>query len=110
MNKKLNKISNYPSFDDWAADVIKQKPNGIDKYMLIAFEEFTKDGDEKALLITLRQIAKARGGFKELSNKTGIKRGSLYRALSSRGNPRLHTLTSILGALGYSLSLQVSHH
>ena len=101
---------NYESFDDWVADVIKQEPNGIDEYMKMAFEEFTKDGDEKALLIVLGQIAKAKGGFQNLADKTGLKRESLYRTLSARGNPRFNTLFSVLGALGYGLSLKQIHH
>lgn len=104
--KQLTKISNYHSFDDWAADLIKQDTNGIDEYLKISFDEYAKDGDEKALLITLRQIAKARGGFKMLASKTGMKRESLYRALSPTGNPRLHTITIILHVLGYNLVLK----
>lgn len=110
MKEKLKKVSNYESFDDWVADMIRQEPDGIDKYMKIAFEEFLKDGNEKALLIALRQIAKARGGFKELAEKTGIKRESLYRVLSVHGNPRLNTLTLVINALGYNLSLRPTHH
>lgn len=105
--EKIKKISNYESFDDWAADIIKQ--DGIDEYLKISFDEYAQDGDEKALLITLRQIAKARGGFKVLSSKTGIKRESLYRALSAHGNPRLHTITAILHVFGYSLILKPVH-
>jgi len=110
MNKKIKKISNYDNFDDWVADLLKSEPNGVDEYLKIAFEEFIKDGNEKALLITLRQIAKAKGGFQMLAEKTGIKRESLYRSLSENGNPRLKTLTAILSALGYCLFLKPVHH
>lgn len=72
-------------------------------------DEFKKDGDEKALLIVLRQIAKVQGGFQKLAVRTGLKRESLYRTLSAHGNPRLNTLFSVLGALGYGLSLRPIH-
>jgi probable addiction module antidote protein len=110
MTKRLKKVSNYESFDDWVADLIQQTPNGIDNFLKTSFEEFLKDGNEKALLIALRQVAKAKGGLRDLANKTGIQRESLYRALSERGNPRLSTLTSIMSALGYNLSLKPIHH
>jgi len=110
MKKRLKKVSNYESFDDWVADVVSQEPNGADAYMKMAFEEFIKDGNEKALLITLRQVAKAKGGFIQLADKTGLSRESLYKTLSPQGNPRLHTLTVILNALGYKLQLQHQHH
>lgn len=109
MNKKLKKVSNYESFDDWVADLIQQEPNGIDNYMKVSFEEFLKDGNEKALLIALRQVAKAKGGFSDLADKTGLKRESLYRVLSEHGNPRLDTFTLVINALGYSLSLKPIH-
>jgi hypothetical protein len=51
MKEKLKKVSNYENFDEWVADLIKQEPNGIDKYMETSFEEFLNDGNEKALLI-----------------------------------------------------------
>jgi probable addiction module antidote protein len=106
MKAKIKKISNYNNFDDWVIDLMKQDSTGIDKFVETAFEEFAKDGDEKALLITLRQIAKAKGGFKLLANKTGLTRESLYRTLSSNGNPRLHTLAIVLSALGYGIFLK----
>jgi len=110
MKERLKRISNYENFDDWVADLIQQEPNGIDKYMETSFEEFLNDGNEKALLIALRQIAKAKGGFRELADKTGVKRESLYRALSEHGNPRLNTFALVVNALGYSLCLRPVHN
>lgn len=110
MKEKLKKVSNYENFDDWVADLIQQEPNGVDNYLKISFEEFLKDGNEKALLIALRQIAKARGGFEKLSSKTGIKRESLYRALSENGNPRFSTLVAVLNSLDYGLCIKPLHH
>jgi len=109
MKEKLKKVSNYENFDDWAADLIQQKLNGVDNYLKISFEEFLKDGNEKALLIALRQVAKAKGGFEKLSSETGIKRESLYRALSENGNPRFSTLVSVLNSLDYGLFIKPLH-
>jgi probable addiction module antidote protein len=110
MSEKLKKVSNYESFDNWVADLIQQEPNGIDNFIQTAFEEFIKDGNEKALLIALGQVAKAKGGFRELAEKTGIKRESLYRALSEHGNPRLNTFLLVINALGYGLALKKFIH
>jgi probable addiction module antidote protein len=109
MNKKIKKVKNFKNYDEWVADVLSQEKHGADEYVKIAFEEYSKDGDEKALLITLRQAAKAKIGFKGLAEKTGLSRESLYRALSPSGNPRLHTVKLILGALGYELRLHHHH-
>jgi len=106
MSKKIEKISNYKNYDEWVADVLCQEKNGVDEYIKVAFDEYAKDEDEKALLITLRQAAQANIGFKNLAKKTGLSRENLYRALSPNGNPRFHTVSLILGALGYELKLQ----
>lgn len=106
MSKKIEKISNYKNYDEWVADVLRQEKNGAKEYIKIAFDEYSKDEDEKALLVTLRQAAKANIGFKDLAKKTGLSRESLYKALSPNGNPRFHTISLILDALGYKLRLQ----
>jgi probable addiction module antidote protein len=108
MNKKMKKINNYSTYDEWVIDVLRHEKDGADKYIKVAFEEYSKDGDEKALLVTLRQATKAKMGFKGLAEKTGLSRESLYRALSPSGNPRLNTIKLVLSALGYDLTLQ--HH
>lgn len=112
MKNKIHKISNYANIDDWIADNLLLEKNGIDNYIKIAIEEYNNDGDEKAFLVTLRHVAKAKIGFKNLSKSTGLSRESLYKALSPNGNPRLHTLKLILNALGFKLCLQnqLSHN
>lgn len=109
MSKKIHKANSYKSYDEWVADVLRQEKHGADEYVKIAFDEYTKDGDEKALLVTLRQATKAKMGFKDLAEETGLSRESLYRALSPHGNPRLHTIKLVLSALGYELKLQSQH-
>jgi len=109
MSRKIKKVSNYNNYDEWAADVLRHERGGADEYVKIAFEEYLKDGDEKALLVTLRQATKAKMGFKGLAEKTGLSRENLYRVLSPTGNPRLHTVKLVLGALGYELKLQQHH-
>ena len=95
MNKKVQKVSNYKNYDDWVAATLQQEKHGADDYIKIAFEEYVQDGNEKALLVSLRQAAQAKMGFKGLSEKTGLSRESLYRALSLNGNPRLHIVGNL---------------
>lgn len=64
------------------------------------------DTDEpKVLLIALRQIAQAKGVAK-VAKAAHIKRESLYRALSPRGNPRLTTLMAVTKALSLTLTVE----
>ena len=64
-----------------------------------------EDGNKEVLLEALRNIAKAKGGMANLAKETGLNRESLYKALSSEGNPKYETLTSIIKALGFRLSV-----
>jgi probable addiction module antidote protein len=50
-------------------------------------------------------VARARG-MSNLAAQTGVKRQQLYRALSEDGNPTLETLTKVISALGFRLSVE----
>jgi probable addiction module antidote protein len=90
------------SHDDVMAEELRRDPEFAAEYLQAALED---SDDPHALQIALRRVAQARGMAK-IAKKAGIERESLYRALSSRGNPRLDTLQAILRALGLSLSIQ----
>lgn len=74
-------------------------------YLEAALAEFQEDGHIDALLLALRHLAQAQGGLTSLAQKTHLNRQALYRALSPVGNPRLLTLTAILHALGFRLTI-----
>jgi probable addiction module antidote protein len=71
----------------------------------VAVEEFEKDNDVEALLNTVRLVAKAQGGLAKLARKASVSRQALHEALSSKGNPRLRTFQSIIGSLGFRISV-----
>jgi probable addiction module antidote protein len=47
------------------------------------------------------------GRMARVAKKAGVRRESLYRTLSDRGNPRLDTLNSVLSALGLGIAIEV---
>jgi probable addiction module antidote protein len=61
----------------------------------------------EGFLKALRNVAQA-NQMKKVAEAAGIKRESLYRALSDEGNPTWDTLTGILGALGLKFSITTS--
>ena len=64
------------------------------------------DEDPAVFLTALKDIADAQGiSVAKIAKKTHLNRESLYRTLSEKGNPRLHTLCLILDALGLHLSV-----
>ena len=52
-------------------------------------------------------IARARG-MTEVARQAGVSRESLYRALSSKGNPELTTLVNVMRACGIRLAVDCS--
>lgn len=72
-------------------------------YLEAAIEE--SDGDAAFIAMALGDIARAKG-MAELSRETGLGRESLYKALSSEGNPQLSTVLKVAKALGLQLHVK----
>ena len=91
------------SHDELMNRKLKNDPDFAAEYLKAAIE----DTDEpKVLLIALRHLAEAQGGIAKVAKAAGIERESLYRALSSRGNPRFSTLVAITRSLGLTLTVE----
>ena len=63
-----------------------------------------EDEDPRVYLAALRTVAEAEGMAK-VAKAAGVPRESLYRALSSGGNPRFSTFHAILRAAGLKLAV-----
>ncbi len=68
-------------------------------YLEAAFEE----GDSALITAALGDIARAKG-MAQIARETGLSRESLYKALSSEGNPEFATVLKVVRALGLRLS------
>lgn len=84
-----------------------RNPEEAQAYLEVALDEFIEDHDKASFLQALHSIALAQGGFTKLSNTTSLNRQSLYRALSSKGNPKLDTVGSIIKGLGFRMSIKL---
>jgi probable addiction module antidote protein len=98
--------NNINDFEVLVENTLKKDQKRVDSFLQTVFEEYAKNPDEKALLLALRTAVKAKLGFTELSKKTGLKRETLYRTLSEKGNPTLHTINLILHTLNCNLKLE----
>ncbi len=96
----------YRTFDEVVEERFKEHPEEVEGFLQTVLEEYEKDPDEGALLSALRQVAKANGGMTELAKKTNLSRESLYKTLSSSGNPRFRNLQRILETFGYSITFK----
>ena len=95
MTRKTGKY--HTEHIEWLID-----PENAAGYLNAVIEEEDKD----ALLLALRNIAEAEGGMAAVAEKAHLKRESLYRMLSPRGNPALSNLFSILHGMGLKMTIQ----
>lgn len=79
-----------------------QDPKEAAAYLNAALD----DEDPEVFLLALKDIAEAHGGISKLAKESELNRESLYRTLSSRGNPRLTSLVAILNACDLHLSIK----
>jgi len=68
----------------------------------------SEDDDPKTYLTAMRKVVEARGGMATVAEKASLSRETLYRTLSTRGNPTIKTLTAVLKATG--LKFGISTH
>lgn len=73
-----------------------ENPNEAAAYLDACLE----DEDPHVFLLALKDVAEARGGMSLLSKRSSLNRQSLYRSLSTRGNPKLINVCTILASLG----------
>ena len=64
--------------------------------------------DPAALLVALRQVAKAHG-MADVARRADVGEKTLFRALSENGNPTIATLHKVLHAVGLRLSVTPEH-
>jgi len=65
-------------------------------------EAALQDGDPQLIAAALGDIARAKG-MSQVARDTGLGRESLYKSLSSSGNPELATVLKVISALGLEL-------
>lgn len=78
------------------------------KYAAEYLAQVLAEDDSEAFLIALKDVVEATGGMGGLAGRVGIKRPSLYKILSKRGNPTLATLQEILKPLGLRVSVSLA--
>jgi probable addiction module antidote protein len=91
----------YRDFQEILLENLKDPSEAI-AYLQAAFA----DEDERVILLALRDVLEARGGsIAELAEETHLNRQNLYRILSTKGNPRLKSLKTLLNAFGFEISI-----
>jgi probable addiction module antidote protein len=66
-----------------------------------------EDGDAALVVAALGDIARAKG-MSQIAREAGLGRESLYKALSTAGNPEFATILKVVRALGLQLHVQAA--
>ncbi len=98
INKPTPKIKTRPG--DSAAYL--KSDEDIAHYLEAVFE----DGDPKLVAAALGDVARAKG-MSQIAQTAGLGRESLYKALSTEGNPEFATVLKVMRALGLKLKVGV---
>jgi probable addiction module antidote protein len=92
------------SHDEAMVRRLRKDPDFVTEYLKAALEDAN---EPRVLLIALRHLAQAQG-IAKIAKAAGVERESLYRALSSNGNPRLSTLFAVAKAVGLRLTVEAA--
>ena len=99
---KRSKKKNIPPTIDYKKHLLKdlKKLDYAAGYLTAALEE-----SEAVFLLAIRDVVQAQCGMSALARATKLNRENLYDMLSTAGNPRLSSITSILNKLGLEIKL-----
>ena len=88
---------------DYREDLIEdlKNPEEAFAYLNAALEAW----DKKAFLLALRNVLEAHGGMTRISRHTKINRVSLYKMLSTNGNPAFENILRLLQTAGIRLQV-----
>ncbi len=96
-------MTKYKTFNEYMISELKD-PKEVKLFLELAMEEYEKDNDTSALMLTLRLIAEAQGGIAKLADKSHLNRQNLYKILTGKAVPRLDTMVAIIKGLGFKFS------
>jgi probable addiction module antidote protein len=83
----------------WDPAVYLESEDQIAAYLEDAFDS----GDSDVIIAAIGDVARARGMTK-IAEETNRGRESLYKSLSSGGNPSFSTILTVLSSLGFKLT------
>jgi probable addiction module antidote protein len=87
----------------WDSAEYLKTDEDIQLYLEACLEEA---GDDPAFIVHALGVVARAHSMSQLARDTGLTRESLYKALSSEGNPTFLTVAKVARALGYKLTIQ----
>lgn len=101
-DRVTRKVAPYRAHESATIESFRKDPRFAAEYL----NEVLSDGDQEELMVALRYMAEAFGGVPKLAARAQLNATTLYRTLSSKGNPELRSMTALLAAMGMRLAVQ----
>lgn len=105
MKKNKQTSAKGRTLDETVVEMLKNDPAFREEYI----RQMLKEDDPQMLVLSLRKVVAAIGGFAPLARETGLNRTQLYRTLSEDGKPEFLTLAAILRFLGMHFTIERDH-
>jgi probable addiction module antidote protein len=99
---RKSKSAAFRSHEEATVESFRKDPAFAAEYL----NSILEDGDQEELMLALRRMSKAFGGVQKLAEEAELNVNSLYRTLSSKGNPELKSLRAVLRAMGMQLTVR----
>jgi probable addiction module antidote protein len=90
-------------FNEDFAKSLKNNPKKLSNFIKFIISEYEKDGDFGTFLEGIQVVARARKGMTKISKETNIKRDTIYKAFSKKGNPEVRTYFEVLKSIGINV-------
>ena len=101
----MKKIAASVSHEKEEIREFRRNPALARAYLKAAIEVAFEENDPELVLTALSVVAKA-AGMSKVAKKASVRRESLHRMLSKRGNPEWDSLFRVMKALNLRLSLE----
>ena len=98
--KTPQRVAPSGSYSDWLIKRLKDRDEAA-AYLEAVFAE----GDQAAIMLALRQVAKAQGGVAQVARQAKLSREAAYKMLSAVGNPEYRSLSAVLGTFGLRIAV-----
>jgi probable addiction module antidote protein len=100
----MRKIAASVSHEEEEIREFRKSPERARAYLSAAIEIAFEENDPELVLTALAVVAKA-AGMSRVAKKASVRRESLHRMLSKRGNPEWNSLFRVMKALNLRLSV-----
>jgi probable addiction module antidote protein len=98
-------MTKYRTIGEIEEEYLRDRPEEIDDYITVLFDEYAESGDTAALLRSLRIVGRVKG-ISAIAESSGLSRKGVQKALSENGNPQFSSVNAIMQAMGYRLTPQ----